>query len=252
MTPRLITIPFSHYCEKARWALEYAGIDYREEGHAPLLHWAATLANRGGRTVPLLVTDEGTFADSTDILRWADRRAAPGRALYPPGDGEAAELEERFDTVLGPATRRLAYFYLLPDRRATLAVATARVPRLEAALLRGALPLVRGMLRRGLRIDAAGMARSEARVREVFAAVGARLSDGRRWLCPSGFSAADLTFAALAAPVLIPAQYGAPLPSVEEVPPAFARLVRELRAGVAGAFALRVFAEARNRAAAPA
>ena len=29
--PRLITIPISHYCEKARWALERAEIPYREE-----------------------------------------------------------------------------------------------------------------------------------------------------------------------------------------------------------------------------
>ena len=35
MTPlRLVTIPISHYCEKARWALERAGIAYREERHA--------------------------------------------------------------------------------------------------------------------------------------------------------------------------------------------------------------------------
>lgn len=28
---RLLTIPISHYCEKARWALEHAGIPYRED-----------------------------------------------------------------------------------------------------------------------------------------------------------------------------------------------------------------------------
>ena len=29
----LITIPISHFCEKARWALERAGLPYREERH---------------------------------------------------------------------------------------------------------------------------------------------------------------------------------------------------------------------------
>ena len=29
--PRLLTIPISHYCEKGRWALERAEIDYVEE-----------------------------------------------------------------------------------------------------------------------------------------------------------------------------------------------------------------------------
>jgi glutathione S-transferase len=38
---RLITIPISHYCEKARWALERAGIAYREERHIQGVHMVA-------------------------------------------------------------------------------------------------------------------------------------------------------------------------------------------------------------------
>ena len=38
----LITIPLSHYCEKARWALDRVALPYREEPHAPLLHRLAT------------------------------------------------------------------------------------------------------------------------------------------------------------------------------------------------------------------
>ncbi len=67
MTPRLITIPFSHYCDKARWALEVCGVAYIEDGHLPLFHYAATFRAGGGRTVPVLVTDDGVLRDSTDI-----------------------------------------------------------------------------------------------------------------------------------------------------------------------------------------
>jgi glutathione S-transferase len=35
---RLVTIPISHHCEKARWALERAGIPYREERHVQGIH----------------------------------------------------------------------------------------------------------------------------------------------------------------------------------------------------------------------
>ncbi len=41
----LITIPLSHYCEKARWALDRVALPYREEPHAPLLHRLATKRN---------------------------------------------------------------------------------------------------------------------------------------------------------------------------------------------------------------
>jgi glutathione S-transferase len=61
--PRLITIPISHYCEKARWALDRTGVAYVNRGHMPLLHWASTVP-RGGRSAPFLITSVGTFKDS--------------------------------------------------------------------------------------------------------------------------------------------------------------------------------------------
>ena len=35
---RLITIPMSHYCEKARWGLAHAGVEYVEEAHLQVFH----------------------------------------------------------------------------------------------------------------------------------------------------------------------------------------------------------------------
>jgi glutathione S-transferase len=49
---RLLTIPISHYCEKARWALERAGIPYREERHVQGVHQIVALRASGGITVP--------------------------------------------------------------------------------------------------------------------------------------------------------------------------------------------------------
>ena len=69
---RLLTIPISHFCEKARWALERAGIDYVEERHVQGIHRIVARRAGGGTTMPVLVTDEGVFAESEDILRYAD------------------------------------------------------------------------------------------------------------------------------------------------------------------------------------
>jgi len=71
------------------------------------------------------------------------------------------------------------------------------------------------------------------------------LEDGRPYLCGEAFTAADLAFAALAAPVVLPREYGVPLPAVEELPPDMAAAVRAFRAHPAGAFACRLFAEER-------
>jgi glutathione S-transferase len=67
----LITVPLSHYCEKARWGLDRLELPYREEPHAPLLHRLATRRN-DGRSVPVLVHGSSRFIDSTDILVHAD------------------------------------------------------------------------------------------------------------------------------------------------------------------------------------
>ena len=80
MPARLVTIPFSHYCEKARWALARAGVDFVEDGHLPIYAYLALRRAGAGRTVPALITSDGAVvADSTDILRWCDAhgRAAP-------------------------------------------------------------------------------------------------------------------------------------------------------------------------------
>src|ERR1700728_3679182 len=58
-TLRLITIPISHYCEKARWALDRVGLPYREERHVQGIHQLAARRAGGGVTVPVLVTPDG-------------------------------------------------------------------------------------------------------------------------------------------------------------------------------------------------
>jgi glutathione S-transferase len=83
-------------------------------------------------------------------------------------------------------------------------------------------------------------------VREVFDSVGERLSDGRRFLVGDRFSAADLTFAALSAPMIVPPEYGVPLPQPDELPAAMAGVVRELRSHPAGQFALDMYRRERR------
>jgi glutathione S-transferase len=95
----------------------------------------------------------------------------------------------------------------------------------------------------GVSADAA--VESERRVDASFDRVAERLSDGRQYLVGERFSAADLAFAALAGAVLMPPQWGIPLPQPDELPPAAAAKVGTLREHPAGQFALRMFAEER-------
>ena len=228
MTATLITIPFSHYCEKARWALELCGVPYVEDGHLPIFHYAAVKRAGAKRTVPILVDGATKLTDSTDIVAWADAQR-PGTLL---GPADALVLEDDFDTDLGPAARRWAYFQLLP-RRDVDAVMTRNVPRWQAALLKALRPLAVAMLKRGLGVTPEGAARSEQKLDATFARVDALLVDGRPYLCGGRFTVADLTFAALAAPVLQPPEHPYSVPEGELSSAARAKIMqwRDSRAG---------------------
>lgn len=73
--------------------------------------------------------------------------------------------------------------------------------------------------------------------------VAGMLADGRRHLCGDRFTAADLTFAALSAAVVVPPVYGVALPQPSDMQPDTAALVERAREHPAGAYALSLFAE---------
>lgn len=245
---RLVTIAISNYCEKARWALNRAGVQHVEDAHLPLLHWRASLGARGGRTVPVWVAEDAVYGDSTDILLAVDR-LHPELGLLGQSPAERSEIlawEERFDAALAPEARRWAYFRMLPDRDFTLALVGVGAPTWERRVFVALFPLFRATLRRALRVTPAGFARSMARIEEVFAEVGARVGQGRRYLVGERFTAADLCFAALAAPLLCPPEHPVPIPPLSAFPPEIRADVETFRATPAGAFALRLYREERR------
>jgi glutathione S-transferase len=245
---RLITVSFSHFCEKARWALDRANLAYREESHVPLFSWPATFGAGGGRTVPVLVTPGKVVRDSTDILRWVDG-ASHAPPLFPEGDAgrEVAAWEDELDRRLGPATRRVIYFHMMQAPGQAERLLASAGGRWQQRALHLLYPVVRALIVKGLRIAPETAARSRAVIDEIFGRVGAALADGRRYLVGDRLTAADLTFAALAVPVLVPEQLASVLPAREQVPAAVTELIGHYRATPAGAFALRLYAEERAR-----
>jgi glutathione S-transferase len=244
----LITIPPSHYCEKARWALDRAGMAFDEEPHPPGLHMRPCKKAGGRRTTPILITDLGTYPDSTDILHFVDSQTDDPPPLFPTDSVQRAgveQLEELFDEKLGPHTRRLAYFHLLPNRELFKSAALVGARGWDRTVFKLMMPVIRSMMRKGMKIDAEGAERSLSRIRGVFESVNERLASGREYLVGGRFTAADLTFAALAAPVLLPRGYGAPLPTLDELPDEMLAVIDEMRSTPAGQFGLRMYRDHR-------
>jgi glutathione S-transferase len=246
---RLITIPISHYCEKARWALERAGMPYREERHVQGIHRLAARRAGGKTTVPVLVTPDGVLGESEDILAWVDAGTPPEHRLFPPQPDARREVERlcrRLDEELGPRGRRLMYIHMLPQPKLMLRFNNEGVPKWEERAIRYGWPLVLRYARRTLEIRPGIETEDESVVWRELDFVADLLADGRPHLCGERFGAADLTFAALAAALIVPPVYGVPLPQPETLPPDTAAFVERAREHPAGRYALSLFAEHRR------
>jgi glutathione S-transferase len=246
---RLITIPISHYCEKARWVLDATGVRYLEEPHAPVAHLRATRAV-GGRTVPLLVHGDRVFRDSSDIARHAEELAPPGRGLVPAAGEERARvlaIEDELDETLGVDARLLRYWYQLRDDEPARALVGQMMGLRSTLARRVAARLFRALIFRRYKVNAETARRAEVRVRATFTRLGDGLrEDGAGYLVGGRFTLADLTFAALSAPLLGPPEHpvtgrfkGMPIPALDA-------LRTELSTTPAGRHALRVYREHRS------
>ena len=222
---------------------------YREERHVQGIHRFAARRAGGGATVPVLVTPGGVLGESAQILAWVDQRTPPEQRLFPAEPAARDEVERlcrRLDEQLGPRGRRLMYIHMLAQRELMLRFNNEGVPTWEDRVIRCGWPLVVRFARRELGIRPGIEAEDEAAVWRELDFVAELLADGRPHLCGERFGAADLTFAALSAAVVVPPVYGVPLPQPDVLAPRTAALVGRVREHLAGRYALALFAEHRR------
>ena len=122
----------------------------------------------------------------------------PGWLVCPSRSRGPSKTSWTTSRVRPPAV--LPIFYLLPER-ATADVLTQNVPGWEASFARAMFPLIRRGMAKAMNISPGRAQRSLGQLRELMERYGARLADGRRHLCGDTLTA-DLTFAALASPVI--------------------------------------------------
>jgi glutathione S-transferase len=250
---RLITIPVSHYVEKVRWALDYLKIPFQESPQMPPFHRGA-VQKYGVTTVPVLIADSLAEplrmrivkTDSTEILRYLDT-LHPGK-LYPtdPALQElSTELETLFNLTLGVSTRCWGYSYIL-TRELLYPRWTLGVPFWQKLLFPIIFPKVEPIIRENFKITATSATESYQEIIGVFDRVNEVLSDGRKYLLGDRFSAIDITFAALAVPILQPAEQYTQSTPLDLLPAQMQADIRNCRSTPAGEFGLRLYREHRH------
>jgi len=201
--------------------------------------------------VHVLVLEDGRVLDDSPlIVRFADDAAPASRKLLPPEGpmrDKALALERDFDVHFAPHIRRFVYFHVLPHRAVALAQFRRNVPAGEARIVTVLYPLLRLFMKRFMKVTPERSLASRDRTRQVFDEVGRRLADGRPFLLGDRFGLADLTFAALAAPLIVPPEHPKFKVDVKTVPVPLLAEQRELSASPAGEFVRRLYREHRHQ-----
>jgi len=213
MTAVLHQFQFSHYNEKARWALDFKGIAHQRRSLLPGPHMLPMVRLSGQKSVPVLSWNGDVIAGSARIIDALEKRV-PEPALYPADEQQrraALETAAWFDDELGPQIRR-AYFYdVLPGSTWAAECFLFGRGALAKAAYRAVFPAIRAAMMKDMQIDAAGAARGIETTRIALERV-AEQARATGYLVGDRFSVADLTAAALLSPATMPPEFPYPIP----------------------------------------
>lgn len=220
--PMLYVFAISHYCEKARWALDFLGIEYRlvhlpPGGHAQV----AKELGAAGSSLPLLVSGDRVVHGSGAIIDWADATADdPSRRLSPAPefDAERRALEQRLDDVAGVHVRRRYYSEALVDHPDDVRpMFTRDLPDSERQSIEQNWGLICELMIGAMDLGPEQERDSGEIIEGELDWFDGLLADGRRFLLGDHFSRVDITAASLLAPLALPKEH--PTYGLLQVPP---------------------------------
>ena len=201
----LFQFPFSLYCEKARWALDYKGIPFQTVDLLPGFHLRTVRKLAPKTWVPVLRDDGIVVQDTSAIIDYLESKY-PNPSLTPSDPDaicEAREWEEYFDKEIGVTWRLWFFYHCLPIRRLALRRLLQDAAWHKRPLFMLAFPLIRRAMIQHININADTASQSEQRLRAALEKLDVAL-DSRPFLVGDRFSRADLTACALLSPLCLP------------------------------------------------
>ena len=211
MDIKLYEFPHSHFCEVARWALDYKGLAYTSVPLLPGVH-AAKMKRLGlHSSLPVLEVAGEFVQGASAILDYLDRQF-PQKSLSIGIDiDEANKVEASIAAMIGVPIRRLCYESLLPHPELVRFCFMHRSGLLDKFAFRFLHGILNKRLIAAYDITPAGAVSAKT---ELLAAIETfdKELDGREYFLGSSFTRVDLTFAALFAFMVMPENYPVPWP----------------------------------------
>jgi glutathione S-transferase len=197
--------PSSHYNEKARWVLTYKHIDHTRQSYLPGPHISQIKKLSGQSSVPVLEWDGEIVPGSDTIIEYVESKV-PARPLFPAEPAEKQEVVDwcrRLDKELGPAVRTIAWAGMINHNRYATSVFGKGKPRFTMFFYRLAFPFVKPLIAKANGVNPENIEKSKLIVQSYLDEINEAVSN-TGYLVGAQFSAADLTAAALLAPIANP------------------------------------------------
>jgi glutathione S-transferase len=212
-TPVLYIFAISHFCEKARWALDYLNIEYRLKYLSPITYRKFVRGLGVADTcLPVLTTGSLILQGSSRIIDWAEAHSRPGKSSLEVDNitdlSSAREIEQRLDDVAGVHVRRFYYADALHNQpQKVRPIFCGNLAWQEQIMLRLAWGKVCKYMIRGLDLGVEQGRESRLLIETELDWLDGLLADGRTFVLGKHFSRVDITAASLLSPLVLPPEH---------------------------------------------
>ncbi len=229
MTITLHQFAFSHFNEKARWALAYKNVAHVKETYLPGPHMGAIKKLSGQTATPLLEIDSEIIAGTSAIIDRLEQDY-PEPQLYPSDPDQriaALAVQTEFDKTVGPAVRTVIFSVLVNEGSYLCRMFAGSKSLPKRLAYRATFPLARGLIAKGNGVTPENVPVCHETTRNTLDQVAEQVA-GTGYMVGDTFSVADLTAASLLAPIASVAHPDMKRP--EPLPPAMQELVDQFSA----------------------
>lgn len=193
---------YSHFNEKARWALDFKGVEHRRTTYLPGPHRAQIGKLSGQHQTPVLEIDGECVAGSAAIIERLETEF-PDNPLYPETrdlKSEALAVQSEFDQTVGPAVRTVVFSVFLNDGSYLVRMFGGSKNLLKRIAYRASFPIAKGMIAKGNGVYPENVEQSFKITQDTLDRVATRINHNA-YMVGDQFSVADLAVAALLAPI---------------------------------------------------
>ena len=223
---KLYQFPISHFCEKARWALDYKQLPYQTINLVPGLHLKPTKKLGVKSSVPIIQHEDTVVAGSNNIIDYLENLSSQRPLNLEDGElnKQIAESEHTLDCVAGINVRLVAYHILLKHPDIVKPFFAHRGPWYAPIFLLFAFNKLSVTMRKLMNINQQTFDSGKQELHQLLDNLNEHYSKNG-YLVGGQFTRADLTAASLFAPLVMPEGYGLNWP--KNVPADFQALVDE-------------------------